>query len=102
MYEVIRLLYLLFMRMRKEKEKSEYKIIRNKHTRGLSCFFEVEWVWYYADLSYCRDVRENEMMIFLATKDKEVVSWSDLYCENFDSVSNENLIAWIENFKSSL
>lgn len=93
----MRLLYLLFMEMK--KEKSGYKIIRNKRTKGLSCFFEVGWVWYFADLSYCRDVRENEMMVFRAKNNEEVVNRSDLYCKNFDSVSKENLVTWIEEFK---
>lgn len=86
---------------KKEEKKSEYKIVRNKHTKGLSCFFDIEWNWYFADLSYCRDVRANEMMIFRANENKEVVNRWDVYCRNFDSISKENVIAWIEDFKEN-
>lgn len=84
--------------MEKDKELKILRMRKNKQTKWYSSFFEYRGVIYYADLTYCRDVRENEMMVFLCNEKREVVNRSELYVRNFPEVSKENLKEWILDF----
>lgn len=79
----------------KDKELKILRMRKNKQTKWYSSFFEYRGVIYYADLTYCWDVRANEMMVFLCNEKREVVNRSELYVRNFPEVSKENLKEWI-------
>lgn len=82
---------------------ANYDIKLNTYTGGIYCFFEHNGEEFCADLSdvpFSIDY-VNECMIFPAI-DGKVVRYEDLYCKRNIPITDEALIACIEEFKSQL
>lgn len=73
---------------------------KNPHTFGYYAFFEHEGSEFYADLCFTYD-QGNECMIFLSSN-KQVTSWSELYCKRGIPVNEESLLCCIQEFIESL
>lgn len=75
----------------------------NPKTDGYYAFFEHNGNEYFADLCYLKyDIdNETECMIF-AAKDKQVTSWSDLYCKRRIPVTEKSLLRCIKEFVNTL
>ena len=75
----------------------------NPRTDGYYAFFEHKGGEYYADLCYLRYSIDNETecMIF-AAKDKQVTSWSGLYCKRGIPVTEDSLLRCINKFVNTL
>lgn len=71
----------------------------NPLTGGYYAFFEHNGKEYYADLCYlpCAIDFGTECMIF-ASEDKQVTSWSELYCKMGIAVDEDTLLRCIEEF----
>ncbi len=72
----------------------------NPQTFGVYAFFEHKGSEFYADL--CDTYEQgNECMIFRSLN-KQVTSWSELYCKRGIPVNEESLLSCIQEFIESL
>ena len=75
----------------------------NPNNGGLYCFFKHGGREYFADLCFLRYHYEPETeCIIFAAKDRQVTSWSDLYCRRGLAVTEENLAACVKEFIQGL
>lgn len=63
----------------------------------VSCVFEHDGKWYWADLKPVRFVG-NECMIFRANRKGEVIDWLEVYCKRNIDVNEEQLMACVQDF----
>ena len=77
--------------------KEQFTIKENPMTCGFYAFFTHDGNEFYADLCYLLYMGETECMIF-HSKDKQVTSWSELYCKRGIPVTRQALEECIREF----
>lgn len=81
----------------------DVQVIRSEHRNQISGVFQVNNRWYFADLvelKYGRDFYDTpyEFMVFKANKRGKVTDWSGEFVLRPEAVSEEILLACIEEF----
>ena len=78
---------------------AKYDIERNYYNNGLCCVFEHDGQEYYADLCLVPYADYTECMIFKSENGQLTLKNArDLYCKRGLEVTEENLLACIEEF----